>query len=369
MVLCRARYPLLRLNDREHRVLRPENWELVLHFAGISSVREEATAHCGTTNTQRGGVIMRILVATDGSVHSETAAKTLVAMGPPAHAQIAVLYVIEALHYYATPLVPPPYYHELHRVERELNREAQEAAGRATDEIARIVSGAGASVETILKTGHPADTIVSTVEETDYDLAVVGSKGLTGSHMFALGSVSQKVAKYAPCSVLMTRPPADPKDETLSKVILATDGSVHSLAAARFLSLFRLSPDCEIVLLHVLPPAPSWAPKSGSSMEALEQLGLAMIRSADEAIDKTKDNLSTDARITTLVGEGDPAQEILRVGAETGADLTVMGYMGLSGVKRFLLGSVSQKVSRYSHGSVLVVKTPGSDPGAGDSLE
>ena len=59
----------------------------------------------------------------------------------------------------------------------------------------------------------------------------------------------------------------------------------------------------------------------------------------------------------TYAREGDPADAILDVAEERGADLIVVGNKGLTGAKRFLLGSVPNKVSHHAPCSVLIVRT------------
>ena len=55
--------------------------------------------------------------------------------------------------------------------------------------------------------------------------------------------------------------------------------------------------------------------------------------------------------------QGDPADAILDVAEETGSDLIVVGNKGMTGAKRFLLGSVPNKVSHHAPCSVLIVRT------------
>ena len=55
--------------------------------------------------------------------------------------------------------------------------------------------------------------------------------------------------------------------------------------------------------------------------------------------------------------EGDPADAILDVAEETNADLIVVGNKGMTGAKRFLLGSVPNKVSHHAPCSVLIIRT------------
>ena len=62
-------------------------------------------------------------------------------------------------------------------------------------------------------------------------------------------------------------------------------------------------------------------------------------------------------RVQTFAREGDPADAILDVAEERGADLIVVGNKGMTGAKRFLLGSVPNKVSHHAPCSVLIVRT------------
>ena len=55
--------------------------------------------------------------------------------------------------------------------------------------------------------------------------------------------------------------------------------------------------------------------------------------------------------------QGDPADAILDVAEEQGADLIVVGNKGMTGAKRFLLGSVPNKVSHHAPCSVLIIRT------------
>jgi nucleotide-binding universal stress UspA family protein len=61
--------------------------------------------------------------------------------------------------------------------------------------------------------------------------------------------------------------------------------------------------------------------------------------------------------VETFAREGDPADAILDVAEERNADLIVVGNKGMSGAKRFLLGSVPNKVSHHAPCSVLIVRT------------
>ncbi len=61
--------------------------------------------------------------------------------------------------------------------------------------------------------------------------------------------------------------------------------------------------------------------------------------------------------VETFPREGDPADAILDVAEERDADLIVVGNKGMTGARRFLLGSVPNKVSHHAPCSVLIVRT------------
>jgi nucleotide-binding universal stress UspA family protein len=63
------------------------------------------------------------------------------------------------------------------------------------------------------------------------------------------------------------------------------------------------------------------------------------------------------AEARTYAREGDPADAILDVAEELGSELIVVGNKGMTGAKRFLLGSVPNKVSHHAPCSVMIVRT------------
>jgi nucleotide-binding universal stress UspA family protein len=81
-----------------------------------------------------------------------------------------------------------------------------------------------------------------------------------------------------------------------------------------------------------------------------------------EGVDAILDDVAAVARAAGVAAEvharqGSPADAILDVAEETGADLIVVGNKGMTGAERFLLGSVPNKVSHHAPCSVLIVRT------------
>jgi nucleotide-binding universal stress UspA family protein len=70
-----------------------------------------------------------------------------------------------------------------------------------------------------------------------------------------------------------------------------------------------------------------------------------------------EEHAGAGVEVECFAREGDPADAILDVAEEEGADLIVVGNKGMTGAKRFLLGSVPNKVSHHAPCSVLIVRT------------
>jgi nucleotide-binding universal stress UspA family protein len=136
------------------------------------------------------------------------------------------------------------------------------------------------------------------------------------------------------------------------KVLIPTDGSSYSEAAAVFLGRLGLGPGDEIYVLHVvrdylLP----------DEIDGAKDFKLAGIRAAKRLVKEFGEkNFRPGPHIIPLVREGEPWQEISCCSEDLGVDLIAMGHRGLSGIKRFMLGSVTHKVVRNAAASVLVVR-------------
>jgi nucleotide-binding universal stress UspA family protein len=81
-----------------------------------------------------------------------------------------------------------------------------------------------------------------------------------------------------------------------------------------------------------------------------------------EDVNLVLDAAAADARkegieVQTHPVEGDPAEAILNVAEETNADLIVVGNKGMTGARRFLLGSVPNNISHHAPCSVIIVRT------------
>jgi nucleotide-binding universal stress UspA family protein len=173
-----------------------------------------------------------------------------------------------------------------------------------------------------------------------------------------MGSVSTSVVRHAHGSVLVVR--GDPgEDGYLSgRVLLATDGSREAEAASRVASEISARAGSELHVMFALQTKekpPYNHPMMGEGWtESLEQAKHEARGFVDERANRIEEEGVTvkDAHLAF----GAPDEEIVKLGEELEAGLIVLGSRGLGGVRRALMGSVSDSVVRHAHGPVLVVR-------------
>lgn len=140
---------------------------------------------------------------------------------------------------------------------------------------------------------------------------------------------------------------------TLQTLLLATDGSEHSMAAMS--QAFNLASACstKIYALTVVDSNPEYASLAPSLVERAAANAREILAGVKAAAEKQGLNCETVAH----TGE-DPAHFIIEEAKKVGADMIIMGKHGTkTGLRRFFMGSVTAKVINEAPCSVLVVKT------------
>lgn len=142
---------------------------------------------------------VRVVLAVDSSKRSKAAAQFLLARLVGEATQVIVLSVVAPV---GTDLAA----HVLTPAElQELTKPREAQTRDLVAQYREMFLKEGCAVRTEVLAGHPSRTIVQYLEEHEADLVAVGSRGLSGPERFQLGSVSETVLKYAPCSVLVVR--------------------------------------------------------------------------------------------------------------------------------------------------------------------
>ncbi|MEL7568055.1 MAG: universal stress protein [Dehalobacterium sp.] len=138
------------------------------------------------------------------------------------------------------------------------------------------------------------------------------------------------------------------------KILLAIDGSEHSMKAAdSALELAKIN-GAQVEILYVCHTLDHYMRDSAELIESLEK---KLEEEAEAIIAKAEEKFKgTGIQYTTKILQGDAAEVICDEAQENGIGVIIMGSRGLSGISRFVLGSVSSKVLGHACCSVLIVR-------------
>jgi len=230
---------------------------------------------------------------------------------------------------------------EEEKVRRELSEHVREKLGL---ELADV----------FVERGDTYAALVRRAEDWNADLVVVGSHGRTGIARVVLGSVAERVARYAHSSVLVARPAPS------GVIVAATDLSPASLPAIAEGRAAAERTGARLLVVSAIEWGANWAPFGPlGALPAVPSPELR--RQVEEALKSTVEQAMTAAGAVgeVRVLDGSPAAEIVHVANEVGAELVVVGTRGRTGLSRLALGSVAERVIRNASCSVLVVRAPG----------
>jgi nucleotide-binding universal stress UspA family protein len=140
----------------------------------------------------------------------------------------------------------------------------------------------------------------------------------------------------------------------MQSVVVGTDGSPDADAALREAARIAKAEGAVVSLVTAFPDVPTYSEGIASSAKR-DRIDLREV--AEGVLSRAADDLrSQGLEVLTEAREGDPAQVILDVSRERDADLIVIGARGLTGIRRFLLGSVSSKLAHHADCSLMIVR-------------
>lgn len=144
-------------------------------------------------------------------------------------------------------------------------------------------------------------------------------------------------------------------------ILVATDGSEEAALALTTAADLAKSTGSELHVAYVFPTAvqrPFPNPILARPADEMEHELEEAMHQAQEFLDREVEQVKAEgaAVAETHLVRGEPDKEIVHLGEETGAGLIVMGNRGLGGIRRALMGSVSDSVVRHAHCPVLVVR-------------
>ncbi len=203
-----------------------------------------------------------------------------------------------------------------------------------------------------------APALLQVAEKEAVDLIVMGTHGRRGVQRAIYGSVAEEVLRTAPCPVFTARVreegPAASATAPIERIAVPIDFSDLSRSALRYAA--RLAPlyDVPLRLVHAVetPTLPAIYETQSPKMKSRE-----MKERAERELRSWGESIADEvAGVSYVVHRGEPEEAVVQTAAE-GDTLTVMGTRGLSGVRRTMLGSVTEAVMRGAYGPVLAARS------------
>ncbi|HEV7133634.1 MAG TPA: universal stress protein [Gaiellaceae bacterium] len=288
-----------------------------------------------------------ILLGTDGSPASKHAAELAAALAKATGSRLAVVS--------GWSLPAPTLAFASANDVYELEEAERERARRAVDTAVKPAEDAGVATESQVVAADAVDAICDEAERVDADLVVVGSRGWSTARKLLLGSVSLAVLGHARRPVLVARGDA-PLELEQPKILLATDGSVAAdRAAALAIDLARRTGwPLHAVSVWTISPTPASAGGSGIFPALID---LARTHAEDVLRDVAEEAAAAGVTVHWRIAGGPPAAAICEEAADLHATLVVVGTRGWGAGKRFLFGSVSNRVVHEAGCPVLVERS------------
>jgi nucleotide-binding universal stress UspA family protein len=142
-------------------------------------------------------------------------------------------------------------------------------------------------------------------------------------------------------------------------IVVGTDGSETATEAVRQAVELAAAVKAQIQLVSAYEPVPGQRLREEKTQVPDDLQWMVNPREDVDATLEEAAAIAEDAgvEVVTHARQGDPADAILDVAEETSADVIVVGNKGMTGARRFLLGSVPNKVSHHAPCSVLIIRT------------
>jgi len=285
-------------------------------------------------------IFKKILVPVDGS-HSCLHAKMFASsIATKFKSKVTVVHVVshEFMHpeLKAQYQLPPSI---LHKIDESYSKAGKKIIRNAE----QLFKEANIDVEAKLVTYEdPAEYLLQLVKDEKYDLVVIGNRAETQSELYSLGSITEKVARHAECPVLIVK--QKPK---IKKILAAVDGSKHAEKALEYAVQITKTCSADLALLHVEEDK---IVRIGGPqvVDCLGTVGECILKDASTKVEGVSFN--------KMLEYGSPSEIIIKVAKKADVDIIVVGSRGLSSVRRFMLGSVSDDISMHARSSVLIVK-------------
>jgi nucleotide-binding universal stress UspA family protein len=299
-------------------------------------------------------MLKRIVVPLDGSQLSHTALPLARSLAEQTGAGVTLLSVIDPPRdFYITPQdssatrLRPKDIDHLAAEEKRLEEYLQNVAS----------SFDGTRVSIDVRLGQAPDQILESAESVTGSAIVMASHGRSGFGRMLLGSVATRVVQGSRVPVFVNRASTDSRAEfgkqKITNVAVALDGSkLAEMALDRAYGIFRNN--VRYTLMRIVEPV---APGQSYTSEVIANYERDARESAEDYLRDIADTLTTQgATVSADVRVTQPASGITRIASEFGADVIAITTHGRSGINRFLLGSVAERVLQDTDRPVMIIR-------------
>jgi nucleotide-binding universal stress UspA family protein len=284
------------------------------------------------------GKYKKILVAVDGSESGRNALLQAFRLAVEEKCWITVTSVI------------PPFTGDLDLtgVKGDVRASLAKPCEEALHEAERLAEQERALIKTVCEEGETYERIVDLSDAENCDIIVMGRRGLKKIDRTLVGSVTARVIGHTQRDVLVV-----PGGTTLgwNRILVATDGSKFSGIAINKAIDFAKAYGGSLVVVSVVDvPAEFYA----EAPQAVDD----MVRKAKEYTSAVRKQAeAAGVKAETYVGEAEAFEAIVKLAKDEGVNMIVVGSHGRTGLRRLLMGSVTEKVIGHAPCPVLVVKS------------
>ena len=275
-------------------------------------------------------MLKKILLALDGSENAERALWWVIQYAGREKAQVVLFRAVDTsiLEREFIPSTVQDAFNYLQRMETEINQ-------------------AGIPAKVLVRQGKPAETIVKVAMEERCDLILMSTRGGSKVKRWAIGGVTEQVMRLSPIPVLPIQSRTRPaKNDHVRRIIVPVDGSTLAEATLDWAKGFARLLKARLVFLHVSPPGPAGMSRHAeTTFEALRTRMVRLCRLLNKG----------GVKATFIVRTGDAADRILGYAGMN--DLILTTTHGSGGFKRWIFGSVAEKLIHEARVPVLVYKT------------
>ncbi|MFN2162264.1 MAG: universal stress protein [Candidatus Promineifilaceae bacterium] len=287
----------------------------------------------------------RILVPLDGSALAESALSLAEQFIEGSEGRLILLRVVP----YFTVLAADPLLYE------EMNRLGEDEALAYLRSIRNELPDPG-KADIVCQVGSAADSILQYSIENDVDLIVMSSHGRSGINRWVYGSVAERIMSQAPCPTLIINARQSSQEGAPSKILVPLDGSgLAEQALHPALDLAQLL-DAELYLLSVTTSG-ELRIETASEAGAFADIENGEVVKAKDYLQDLAENLDYQkVNYDVEIASGSVAEAIMDYAAENGMELIIMSSHGRTGLKRWVYGSVAEKVLRGACCATMIVR-------------